>query len=146
MPLADNSIDILICVGSVFNYTNYEKSIKEFYRVLKKNGVLILEFERSNSGDFLFNKNHHKKAFLQKYEYSGQEHLLMMYNEKFIINCLKDNGFRLNYKKRFHTLSTLLCRLGMKEESAAKYAKGDWILRPASYPLAHNVIMVLKKL
>ncbi|MCQ2794799.1 MAG: class I SAM-dependent methyltransferase [Bacilli bacterium] len=146
MPISDNSVDILICVGSVLNYTNQEKSIKEFNRVLKKNGILILEFERSNSGEFLFNKNHHKQSFLQKYEYNKQEHLLMMYNEKFIINQLKDNGFKLDYKKRFHTLSTLLYRLGMKEERAAKYAKGDWLLKPLSYSLAHNVVLVLTKI
>lgn len=145
IPISDNSVDILICVGSVLNYTNQEKSIREFSRVLKKNGILVLEFERSNSGEFLFNKNHHKESFLQKYEYNGQEHLLMMYNEKFIINKLKDSGFKLNYKKRFHTLSTLLYKLGMKEENAAKHAKGDWLLKPLSYPLAHNVILVSRK-
>lgn len=145
MPIKDNSVDILICVGSVLNYTDYQKSISEFHRVLKKNGILILEFERSNSGDFLFKREHHKSAFLQKYDYHGQEHLLMMYNERMIIKTLKNYGYKINYRKRFHTLSTLLYRLGMNEGKVAKYAKGDWLLKPLSYQLAHNVVLVLTK-
>lgn len=70
----------------------------------------------------------------------------MMYNERFIIKQLKEHGFKLDCKKRFHIMSTLMYRLGMKEEKASKFAKADWLLKPLSYPLAHNVILVLTKI
>ncbi|MDY0177912.1 MAG: class I SAM-dependent methyltransferase [Bacilli bacterium] len=53
IPCEDQSVDIVICVGSVINYTDAEKAINEFSRLLKPNGSLILEFERSDSADFI---------------------------------------------------------------------------------------------
>lgn len=40
IPLEDSSVDCIICVGSVINYTDIQKSISEFSRVLKENGIL----------------------------------------------------------------------------------------------------------
>ena len=52
IELPDQSIDGIICVGSVINYADVQRTIAEFSRVLKPNGFLILEFERSNSAEF----------------------------------------------------------------------------------------------
>ena len=49
IPLQDSSVDCVICVGSVINYADIQKAMSEFSRILKPNGILILEFERSNS-------------------------------------------------------------------------------------------------
>ena len=53
IPLPDSSIDGIICVGSVINYTDAQQSIAEFSRTLRAGGFLILEYERSNSAEFL---------------------------------------------------------------------------------------------
>ena len=140
------SVDIIICVGSVLNYADCQKSLKEFARILKPNGILILEFERSNSGEFLFQKKHHKLIFSQKYYYNKQEHTLWMYNEKSVIRTLKMLGIKTVKKHRFHIMSTLLNRLGMSESRAAKYIKLDKLLAPFSYGLAHNCILVSQKI
>lgn len=145
IPFPDKTFDIAICVGSVINYADYQKSIYEFARILKPRGKLIIEFERSNSGEFLFTKKHHKKLFLQKYNYNEQEHLLWLYNEKVIIRTLKYYGFSILKKQRFHSFSTLLNRFGLKEKNAAKYIKFDKILFPCSYFLAHNCILLAEK-
>ena len=116
IPLADNSIDIVICVGSVINYADCQKSLFEFTRILKPNGILILEFERSNSGEFLFTKKHNKTIFSKTYLYNSQNHILWMYNEKNIVRILKFNKLKVFKKKRFHVFSTLLNRLGMSEK------------------------------
>lgn len=143
--LDSESVDIVICVGSVINYADYQKSIKEFSRILKPGGILILEFERSNSGEFLFKKNHNSIIFPQTYYYNGQKHTLWMYNEKNIIKTLKIYRFKTTKKYRFHTMSTLLYRFGMQEKKAAKYLKADKLLAPFSYYLAHNCILISKK-
>ncbi len=143
--LDNESIDIVICVGSVINYADYQKSIEEFSRILKPGGILILEFERSNSGEFLFKKNHNSIIFPQAYYYNCQKHTLWMYNEKNIIKTLKIYGFKTTKKYRFHTMSTLLFRFGMPEKKAAKYLKADKLLAPFSYYLAHNCILISKK-
>lgn len=143
--LDDESVDIVICVGSVINYADYQKSLEEFSRILKPDGILILEFERSNSGEFLFNKKHNSIIFPQTYYYNGQKHTLWMYNEKNIIKILKLYGLKTTNKYRFHTMSTLLYRFGMQEKKAAKFLKADKLLAPFSYYLAHNCILISKK-
>lgn len=145
IPLEDNSIDFIICVGSVINYADCQKSIFEFSRILKPNGKLVLEFERSNSGEFLFTKNHNKTIFSKTYLYNNQKHILWMYNEKNIIKILKLNKLKVLKKKRFHIFSTFLNRLGMAEKNAAKYIKLDKIFSLFSYPLAHNCILFAEK-
>ena len=62
IPLNDNTIDIIICVGSILNYVDSFKAIKEFNRVLTLNG-LLLEFEHSNSAGFLFTRNYCVDSF-----------------------------------------------------------------------------------
>ena len=146
IPLESDSVDIIICVGSVINYADCQKSLKEFSRVLKANGILILEFERSNSGEFLFTGNHNKQVFSNSYIYNNQKHILWMYNEKHVIKIMRCNNLKTIRKYRFHTFSTLLYRLGLSEKSAAKYIKADKIFAPISYPLAHNCILISKKI
>lgn len=62
IPLEKNSVDCILCVGSVLNYTDAIQSIKEFQRTLKDTGYLIIEFENSYSFEYLFTKNFKKKA------------------------------------------------------------------------------------
>ena len=145
IPLANNSVDFIICVGSVLNYTDYHKSLNEFSRILRTGGKIILKFERSNSGEFLFTKKHNKEIIAQKYHYNNQEHLLWLYNEHSIIAAMKYCGFKIKKRERFHVFSTLLNRLGLAEKKAAKWIKQDWLLFPFSYFLAHNCILFAEK-
>ncbi len=145
IPLSDNSMDGIICVGSVVNYVDIQKAISEFSRVLKPHGFLIMEYERSNSAEFLFSKDYAKTVFLQKYKYNNQIHYLWMYNEKFVLKLAEYYGLCCMKKYRYHNVSSLLYRLGMKEESAAELSKFDKLTQPFSYPFAHNEILILTK-
>lgn len=142
IPLDDNSVDIIICVGSVLNYTDARKALAEFKRVLKHQGILILEFERSDSADLLGYDTHHQDAVDVTYQYNGQEHPMILYGEKYINSLLNEDGFVVKKKKRFHTFSTLLSHLGMKDESSYHFIHLDPILYPFSYSLAHNLILL----
>lgn len=145
IPLPDASVDCVICVGSVVNYVDIQKAILEFSRILKPNGILMLDYERSNSAEFLFTSKYGKTVFLQTYHYNNQEHFLWMYNEKFVIKLTEYYGFVCNKKYRFHSISSLFFRLGMSEKKAAKFSKYDDLVQPFSYPFSHNEILILKK-
>lgn len=145
IPLEDHSIDGIICVGSVLNYVDAQKTISEFSRILKPQGFLILEFERTKSAEFLFTPEYKKTIFLKRYHYNGQEHFLWMYNERFIIQLLEYYNLKLKTKYRFHCISSLLYRIGFQEKNIAKYSKWDSFLQIFSYPIAHNVILNLTK-
>ena len=145
VPLEDSSIDVIICVGSVLNYVDIQKALSEFSRVLKDNGLLILEFERSNSAEFLFTAKYKKTIFQQEYCYNNQKHFLWMYDENFVEKLCDYYNLNCLYKYRFHVFSSLLYRLGIKEKRAAKYCLFDNLLQPISYPFSHNTIMILRK-
>ena len=137
--------DGIVCVGSVLNYADAQRSIKEFARVLKPGGFLILEFERTESAEFLFTTQHGKDVFLKSYFYGNQTHLLWMYSEKHIRRLIDFYGFRLKRIKRVHSLSSLLYRFGLSEEKAATYSKFDRLLQPVSFPISHNVLFLCAK-
>ena len=143
--LQDCSVDCVICVGSVINYVDIQKAMSEFSRILKPNGILILEYERSNSAEFLFTKNYAKTVFMQTYQYNNQTHYLWMYDEKFVLQLAEFYKFCCKKKYRFHSISSLLFRLGLSEKKAAKYSKFDNWSQPFSYFFAHNEILIFEK-
>lgn len=138
-------MDGIICVGSVINYADAQRSIAEFSRILKAGGFLILEYERSNSAEFLWTPRHSQYLFSQSYHYNGQTHLLWMYSEKHMLQMLDHYQFVVRDQKRLHSLSSLLYRMGISEEHAARYAKFDRLLQPFSKPIAHNQILLAMK-
>lgn len=145
IPLENDSIDMVICVGSVINYTDAFKALNEFKRILKPKGLLILEFERSNSADFLWKKEHHKDMVEVVYDYNDQKHTMIMYGEKYIKKNLKRLGFDIKRKHRYHIASMLANRLGANDNVDYKFIHLDWLLYPISYCLAHNIIISCRK-
>ena len=145
IPLQDASIDGIVCVGSVLNYADAQRAIGEFARILKPGGFLILEFERTNSAEFLFTSKHGKYIFMKDYSYNNQTHHLWMYSEKHIRLLLKKGKLKILRCRRVHSLSSLLNRLGISEEISAPYSKYDLLFQPISYPIAHNVILFARK-
>lgn len=146
IPLDKQTIDTVICVGSIINYADAQNSLNEFSRILKLGGTLILEFERSNSAEFLFSKKYSKTIFRKKYSYNNQAHLLWLYNEHFISELLNYYGFKIIKKYRFHCISSLLYRIGLSELLSSLFSKFDLIFQPLSYPIAHNVIITAVKI
>lgn len=142
IDLPDESIDGIICVGSVLNYADAQRTISEFSRVLKPHGFFIIEFERSNSAEFLATRNHGKTLFSKDYHYNGQTHKLWLYNEHHIRETLKFYNLKVYQHKRIHTLSSLLNRFGIPEEKAAHFSRFDSMLQILSYPFAHNVLLL----
>lgn len=145
IALPDSFMDGVICVGSVINYADAQCAIAEFSRVLKAGGFLILEYERSDSAEFLWTGQHSKYLFPQSYQYNGQTHLLWMYSEKHMRQMLERYQFVIREQKRLHSLSSLLYRMGVPEERAARYAKFDQLFQPFSRPIAHNQILLAMK-
>lgn len=145
IPLEDDSVEFIICVGSVLNYCDAIRSISEIKRVLKPNGRALIEFERSNSAEFLLTKDYGVSVFLKKYNYNNQEHLLWMYSEKYIKRILLHNNFKIENVYRFHILSSLIYKLGFSEKESSKFYKLDDSFQLFSYPFAHNVIIEITK-
>lgn len=141
IDLPSQSVDGVICVGSVLNYVDVQRAVSEISRILKPDGFFIVEFERSNSAEFLLSKNHGKMIFSKEYCYNNQSHLLWLYSEKHIKSILQTYHLNILKCKHIHTLSSLANRLGMSESKAASLSRFDRALEFISYPLAHNVML-----
>lgn len=147
IPVQNEVFDYVICVGSVINYVkNISKALNELSRVLKPNGSMILEYERSNSAELLFNKSHGADCFYKIYDYNNAEHGIWLYSDHLINTFMKANSMKLQKQYRFHTLSAVAERFCWKERTQLFLTKFDKILFPISYGLAHNRIGLWKKL
>lgn len=146
LPFVNNTFDAIICVGSVINYCSALESISEFSRTIKKGGILILEFERSQSAELWFSKDFGKYATLQRYRYLDDIHTLWLYSELYISNLLKQNQFMVINKKRIHSISTIINKITKNENYAGKFGCLDPLFFPVSYITAHNMILMCQKI
>lgn len=145
LPFSNNVFDATICVGSVINYCDVVKSITELTRTLKPGGYLVLEFERSNTGELWGTKEYGKSSTIQKYEYLGHTHTLFLYSEHIIKQLLQKNGLHIIRYHRFHCLSALVNRITKHEEASGRFSCFDPLFLPISYFTAHNIILLCKK-
>lgn len=145
LPFPNSHFDATICVGSVLNYCDAVQSIRELTRTLKSGSYLVLEFERSNTGELWGTQEYGKGATFQKYEYMGHIHTLCLYSERLIAELLRGYGMQILKCQRFHCLSALINRLTKQEETSGRFGRFDLILSPVSYLMAHNTIMLCRK-
>lgn len=136
IPANANEFDIVICVGSVLNYCDPFKAIPELSRVLKPKGKLILEFENSNSLEFIGKRAFNKRVAFERTFYKNKAEDIWFYSDRLVQDLLKQNSLRLIKSDKWHILSPLVYRLS-----------GNHILPPFVYsldkyirPLTFNLI------
>lgn len=147
MPFPNSYFNSVICVGSVINYCNAMSAISEISRVMSKDSYLILEYERSLTGELFFKHGYGRNITQQTYDYNGQQdHHLWLYSDKYINQILEENGLVIIDSKLFHSLSALKNRFvnnEIKSGYAAKYDK--FIPYCLACKIAHNRIVLCYK-
>ena len=135
------------CVGSVLNYTDASRTLFEISRVLRRRGKLILEYERSESIEYLFTSHYRRPASPVTVSMVGEEQTIWIYSDAYILKLLTAAGLRLIRRKRFHILSALANRLIQRQESAAKLAQFDKLTSsvPVLRWLGSNTILACEK-
>lgn len=91
LPFCDNSFEFIICVGSVINYCDAPSALAEISRVLRPTGYLILEFDKSESFEFLFTGSWRKPASVVRTFYLDDEDVVWVYSEPFVEGLLEQN-------------------------------------------------------
>jgi ubiquinone/menaquinone biosynthesis C-methylase UbiE len=148
LPFPDTMFDYVICVGSVINYCDAAASIAEMSRVIKKHGMLILEFENSFGFEYFGRKEYGKSAEIVNTKYMAQSHYLWVYSFDYIKEILKEFSFTIRNFSAFHIFSSLYLKKYNNEEAATRLAKFDCIFRYVSYFKKHagNLILLCEKL
>jgi SAM-dependent methyltransferase len=143
MPFDDNYFDVVICVGSVINYCNALTALNEIQRVMKPGSYLILEYERSQTGGLIMQKEYGKSSVIQIYEYNSQpNHKLWLYSDFYIENILSD--FEILKSEYFHTLSSIAARFINNESKSGKLGKYDRAVPFLQKSFAHDRIILCK--
>lgn len=147
IPLPTNSFDVVICVGSVINYADPVRAIGEIARVLRIGGLLILEYERSASFEYLWPRKASGACVRVKSFYGSFETYLWVYGDGFVNGLLAASGFRLLAERRFHALSTVALAITKSPRIATWFTLGDSLFAQI-WPLkliASNRILALEK-
>jgi SAM-dependent methyltransferase len=105
VPLKNNCIDIVLCIGSVINYCDAALTISEFERVLKPNGILILEFESSKSAELITQEAFGRAAAIAETFYCGRPEAVWVYSPAYIFSLLKAASFTRLQQIAVHVLS-----------------------------------------
>lgn len=129
IPLQDKSIDYIICVGSVVNYTDPQASIKEFARILKKDGKIILEFEKSDSAEYFLTRHFMRSASKAKTFYQNlKNEEIFVFSENEIRKIIKESNMKVCNWIDFHIASALAYRITGKINFSSKFSKFDKVL------------------
>lgn len=91
LSFENDKFDVLICTDSFHHYPNPKKAIEEFYRVLKKNGYLLL-------ADFV--KPFPVRQLMNIFVPFSNEGDVKIYSQSEILSFLKYGGFQdIQYQK-----------------------------------------------
>ena len=148
LPFDNEAFDGCICVGSVINYCDALVAIAEMLRVIKPGGVIVLEFENSNSYEYKHSDVYGKAAGIVTVNYRQQEHHQWLYSYRHIKNICESCGAKIRSARYFHILSSLKLARGLEEDAASEYAKYDKLLACVPLVKAHagNIIVQCTKL
>ena len=147
LPFRPESFDAAICVGSVINYCNPPEVIGQVARVLKVGGRLALEYETSESFEFVLTKDFGRDVALVRTFYNGDPDRLYVYSMRYVASALSAAGFAIESVSRFHRLSSLAYLVTGAENFSARFAKFDRTLArlPIIRDHSANVFVVAQK-
>jgi ubiquinone/menaquinone biosynthesis C-methylase UbiE len=129
LPVADDSIDLIICVGSVINYCDAAAVVAEFERVARSNSILILEFESSYSAELMTQSAFGQPAAVAETFFANQTEAVWVYSPKYISNLLTAGKFKLLQSYPIHILSPWGLLLLRNKKIAAAIAPLDHLAK-----------------
>ena len=144
VPVYNASKSIEACVKSIQqqDFTDWElllvndgssddslAVIQELARVLKRGGILYLEFEASGSVEYIFSKSYFKDKGLVKSKYFGKDHIFWLYSYRYIRKLLRAYKIEITEKQYMHILSTFVYRLIPIENFAGRFGIFDKYLQ-----------------
>ncbi|MEF2074439.1 class I SAM-dependent methyltransferase [Consotaella aegiceratis] len=139
LPLKNESVDLVICVGEVIAYCDPSRFIKEAYRVLSKGGFLVFDFCSTNSFRFYFTKTYGRMADIVCVEYNNAPERTWVYSPSYMREITSRAGFIDISVSGTHGWSALLQRFGLRTGPCLLFQK---ILRHIS-PAGHNDIITM---
>jgi len=135
-------------VGSVLNYCDAVVVLREISKALKAGSYLILEFESSDSWEFMGTSVYRQSAALSSTFYGGDPDCkLWLYSFAYIKALIQANDLAIKRVGRSHVLSSMIYRLTKDVSLSAKFGVADMIAEkiPVLRHGSANVILLCQK-
>ncbi len=129
LAFEDARFELVVCVGSVLNYTSAFEAISEMSRVLKVGGHLLLHFECSDSLEHIGTRKWKKDVEVTHTMNNGSRDTVWIYSRDFVRRSLERSSFSIVKESSFHILSSLMLRLGLSQDRSARFSRFDGHLR-----------------
>lgn len=137
LPFKDCSFTHILCVGSVINYADPVKCIYELSRVLKYGGKLLLDYDSSQSWEFIFTKSFNQPVSFIKTFYNDTDDHIYVYSPSFINSIFQSNDLTILKESPYHCISPLAYLLIKNERWAGWFGKADNSL--SKFPFFKNL-------
>lgn len=92
LNINSESKDVVICLEALVHYPNPEIAIKEFYRVLKPSGILIIDSDNKYSLRRLIKKAH---QIIERSDKQFGEDIFRSYSKRELLEMIKTPGFKV---------------------------------------------------
>jgi len=147
LPIEEAFAECIICVGSVLNYTDPLRVIKELHRVNKQDGYLFIEFECSNTLELVFTRKFNQSATIVKTFYRGNEEIIWYFSERWIKSILFSFGYEVISEDRWHIFSPLIYRITQNSSFSSKFIFLDRLLNrlPFTRQCSSNIFLLCRK-
>jgi SAM-dependent methyltransferase len=146
IPFTDGVFDVVLCVGAVINYCEPYVAIPELFRVAKPGGLVIIDFETTQSAELLFSGHWGKRVSVIERKYADRSDKTLLFSVEHIKRIVKQSGI-INKVRRYHTATAVWLRASQVAHIPDIVLSLDNFLSraPIVRTLASNSIFVCQK-
>lgn len=148
LPFPNQCFDVVVCVGAVINYSEPYEAIPELVRVLRGNGLILLDFETSDSAELLFSGQWKKRVSVVERLYAGRLDKTFLFSVEHVRRILVQSGISIIGMRRYHVSTAIWQRIFPSSRLPKIVLSADNFMArfPGVNSLASNVIFVGRKL
>src|SRR5207248_10382541 len=111
IPFEDDAFDVVLCVGAVLNYSDPYTAVPELLRVTKKGGLVIIDFETSNTAELLLSKDWGRRVCIVERRYAGHLDKTFLFSIDHIRRIVEEQSTQIVAHKHYHTATAFWHRV-----------------------------------
>jgi SAM-dependent methyltransferase len=132
LPIASDSVDVALSVGSILNHGDAEQMIREISRVLRLGGVTLIEFDCSD-GLHQATRSRGNPIVSTPTFFNRRMLILQEYSREHIERMLEQFGMHVYRRVSFHIISSLFLRFRLNPSLAAPFIVFDRLARQLNW-------------